>query len=129
LISISTVPTVILRNDGVILRASTTFAEVLGISRQALETDDWRFCDLLTEESFVNHAEKLAIAYFDLKQAGVVTNCVLVKGGMRKFTGQARLPNAVLDLVKCGMTVALRRDTFQLPVLLIVTVLPMMGTA
>ena len=129
MISVTTVPTVILRYDGEILRAGSTFAEVLGISKQDLETNGWRFCDLLTEESFVNHAEKLSDAYFRPEQAGIVTNCVLVRGGMRKFNGQARLPDAVLDVVKCGMTVALRRDGFQLPILLVITVLPMAAEA
>lgn len=123
-------PFLVIRGTGEILQVNDTFSNLVQLSRQVL-TNGWRFCQLLTEEAFVNFCEKVVTMYFDTKQHALLTSCVLVPGGARQTLrnspgGRSSVP---VTTIPCSICATVRRDMFNLPVLVAITVIPMTDAA
>ena len=129
-----------MRGTGEILRANESFARMVGVPRRSI-AGTWKFCQFLTEEALVNFCEKVVAMYFDTKQHTLITNCVLVPGGARallqaeerggtpsrveKIASHLEAQRRAVRLIPCGISATVRRDMFNLPVLVGITMIPM----
>ena len=129
-----------MRGTGEILRANESFARMVGVPRRSI-AGTWKFCQFLTEEALVNFCEKVVAMYFDTKQHTLITNCVLVPGGARALlqaeerggtpsrvetiSSHLEAQRRAVRLIPCGISATVRRDMFNLPVLVGITMIPM----
>lgn len=119
-------PFLVTRGTGEIVRANDAFARLVQVPCTAL-TNCWRFCQLLSEEAFVNFCEKVVSMYFDTKQHALLTNCEFVPGGIKPVVRDAlgqRLQSP-MSIIPCNICATVRRDMFNLPILVAITVIPM----
>ena len=100
-------------------------SELVDISVSCLESGEWHFCDLQTEESFVNYAEKMVGMLFEPRQCTLVTNLELARGGIPKFQGPRPVRSETLSVVHCSVTLTIKRDPRNhMPILIVATVVP-----
>ncbi|PJF17547.1 putative fungal zinc cluster transcriptionfactor [Paramicrosporidium saccamoebae] len=141
IIACITTPFLVARGGGEVLRVSQTFAELMQIRKEELESG-WQICELLTEEAFVNYGEKMVSLYFDQRQRSFVTNCVLVPGGSPKFLQRKKCNRSArssgenseyrnVRLVPCGLTTTTANGmaVFGVTMKLLLTVLLFVGVA
>lgn len=142
-IAATATPFVIIRGTGEIMRVNENFARLVNVPSTELTSRQWRICQFMTEEALVNFCEKVVAMYFDSKQHALLTNCVLVPGGLHNYLkelGAIEQPDAAeptirspvdgyrsssVKLVPCGINAMVRRDMFNLPVLIALTIIPM----
>lgn len=133
-----------MRGTGEILRANESFARLVDVPRTNI-IGTWKFCQFLTEEALVNFCEKVVAMFFDTKQHALITNCAFVPGGVKSSLqteagGEtpSKAQNTVFQLkaereavrtIPCGISAVVRRDMFNLPVLVGITVIPMIDTS
>lgn len=135
-ISTVTVPMLFIRRSGQILKASDAFAYLVDIPPQSLISDDWKLYELVTEDSVVNFYEKVEGLFMDSSnQDALISGSVLVRRGLRLRNGpnhadldrsQELMENIPVEqMIPTGISVKLRKDPFGLPLVYIISFIPL----
>lgn len=122
-------PLLLIRRCCGVLRASDSFAELIGISIQDLKS--YYFYELCDQETMTNYYEKGATLMETSEEQSIVTNCMLIYGGNRMESGVRDGDEYYYGdhnysrKIACTMSFRIKRDQFGIPMMIAINFIPM----
>lgn len=122
-----TTPFVLARTCGKILKASRSMAKLVGIPVDEL-TSSYYIYELLDEETLINYVERSSDLVMTDNVKSVITNGMFIKGGRKlgqtgQYLNKSGIPQ--MTLIPAVMTVRYRADHLGMPIVLVISIIPM----
>ncbi|KAL7275568.1 Transcription factor [Rhizina undulata] len=108
------VPACLWRRTGEIFRGNKEFAELINVPIEQMRDGKLAIYELVVEDSAVSYWEKFGTIAFDTTQKAMLTSCHLKNPD----------PNAKEKLIHCCFSFTIRRDSYDIPALIIGNFLP-----
>ncbi|KAK4555281.1 Transcription factor [Recurvomyces mirabilis] len=120
------IPACCWRRTGEIFRGNREMAALLGVGLEKLRDGKLALHEIMEGESLVSYWEKFGAVAFDGMQKAVLTSCSLVKRASSSAGGAAgrEEKEAEAEKVRCCFSFTIRRDTHNIPSLIVGNFLP-----
>ncbi|KAI5786760.1 hypothetical protein FPQ18DRAFT_368442 [Pyronema domesticum] len=108
------VPACLWRRTGEIFRGNKEFAELINVPIEQMRDGKLAIYELIVEDSAVSYWQKFGTIAFDTSQKAMLTSCHLKNPD----------PNAAEKLIHCCFSFTIRRDSYDIPALIIGNFMP-----
>lgn len=108
------VPACLWRRTGEIFRGNKEFAELINVPIEHMRDGKLAIYELVVEDSAVSYWEKFGTIAFDTTQKAMLTSCHLKNPD----------PNASNKLIHCCFSFTIRRDSYDIPAMIIGNFMP-----
>ncbi|EME86990.1 uncharacterized protein MYCFIDRAFT_56164 [Pseudocercospora fijiensis CIRAD86] len=124
------IPACCWRRTGEVFRGNGQMAELIGRPVSDLRDGKMAIHEIIAEDSLVSYWEKFGAIAFDQSQKAILTSCALkrpaglTESPAKNGTSAGQECNGPMETIKCCFSFTIRRDTHNIPSLIVGNFLP-----